>query len=304
MKFFRRLFVLIIVLVIIAAALYINRVAVLDWISESSKPDLPPAVAFEDVAREPLLEEVFADVEPEYVEEEEVVVVEEEVEKEEIIDVVEEIALEDVEDVVDEKEIVEEVETELPLAINLAVPFTSQAPSGNWDQPYQDLCEEASVYMVERYFAGEPEGQISNETADEDLLKIRDFEVELFGYYESTTAEQTGIFAELMFGFSSSELIENPTVEQIKQHVAAGRPVIVPAAGRLLGNPNFTAPGPLYHMLVIRGYTEDGRFITNDPGTRNGEQYLYDFDTIMYAMHDWNEGEVIDGRKVIIIIYP
>ena len=32
--------------------------------------------------------------------------------------------------------------------INLDIPFTSQAPSLNWDQPYQDFCEEASILMA------------------------------------------------------------------------------------------------------------------------------------------------------------
>ena len=32
------------------------------------------------------------------------------------------------------------------------------------------------------------------------------------------------------------------------------QPVLIPAAGRKLGNPYFHRPGPLYHMLVIKGF--------------------------------------------------
>ena len=41
--------------------------------------------------------------------------------------------------------------TVLTKEINLDVPFTSQAPHLNWDQPYQDFCEEASVLMAVQY---------------------------------------------------------------------------------------------------------------------------------------------------------
>ncbi len=283
-------------MIAIGATLYVNRVAILDWVREVSAPELPEAVSFEYVLEEQT--DPFEDALPEYVEE---------VVLDEVFDVQVEEEEEEVVGEVVEEEIVDEVEVklDLPDEINLAVPFTSQAPNANWDQPYQDLCEEASVYMVAEYYAGVSGEPILPETADADLLEIMEFETGLFGFYESTTAEQVGVFAEMMYGFSAVELIEDPTVDEIKQHVADGRPVIVPSAGRLLGNPFFTPPGPEYHMLVIRGYTQDDHFITNDPGTKHGEQYLYDFDTIMSAMHDYNsETQVADGRKVIIVIYP
>ena len=296
MKTLRVLAVLTIFLIGLMAALYPQRAAILDWYQEATKPELPAAVTYEEVQEEEVVVEEVAQVEIEEV------VQEEEEEVDEVIELEEEAPEVDLEEDVIEPE---EEEVELPDSINLAVPFTSQAPHANWDYPYKEACEEASVYMIERYYADEPEGQISADKADAGLLQIVAFEEELFGYYEDTTAEQTGVFAELMFGFAAVQIIEDPTVEQIKHQLASGRPVIVPAAGRLLGNPNFTAPGPIYHMLVIRGYTSDDQFITNDPGTRNGEAYLYDFDTIMYAMHDWNGGdEITEGRKVIIIIYP
>ena len=51
-----------------------------------------------------------------------------------------------------------------------------------------------------------------------------------------------------------------------------GVPVLLPAAGRLLRNPYFSGQGPLYHMLVVKGYTRDGKIITDDPGTRLAAQ--------------------------------
>ena len=40
---------------------------------------------------------------------------------------------------------------ELSPTMNLSVPFTSQAPEQNWDEPWQDACEEAAVLMLDAY---------------------------------------------------------------------------------------------------------------------------------------------------------
>src|SRR3982074_349644 len=54
----------------------------------------------------------------------------------------------------------------LPAAVILPVPFTPQAPLGNWAQR-QHTCEEASVVMVNRYLQGDPNGNlIDPATAD------------------------------------------------------------------------------------------------------------------------------------------
>lgn len=289
----RKIFTLLILLIALAAGLYTQRVEVMDWYRSVTAPELPESVAYEDVIEQ--AEEVEA-VEEVTVEEPTTEPTEEEVEE----PAVEQKPVEE-EPVVGEPD---QEESTLPVSMNLAVPFTSQAPSGNWDEPYQEACEEASVYMVHAYFTGVDEGKIPSDTADQDLLTIVEFEMELYGFYKDTTAEQTGMFAELMYGHTY-QVLRDPTIEEIQRKLVQGHPIIVPAAGRMLGNPYFTAPGPLYHMLVIRGYTGDGQFIVNDPGTSRGEAYLYDFDTIMNAMHDWNEGgEITDGGKVVLVLSP
>lgn len=191
----------------------------------------------------------------------------------------------------------------IPASINLAVPFTSQAPHANWEQPYQDACEEASLYMVKLFYDGRQESQIAVDEADLELQRLFEAERALFGSDKDATAAQVAILAEQQYGFERIEVLSRPSVEDLKAHLAAGRPVIIPAAGRLLGNPFFRAPGPLYHMLVLRGYT-DTTFITNDPGTRRGRAYTYSYATIMNAMHDWNGGDVEHGESLAVVVYP
>ena len=88
----------------------------------------------------------------------------------------------------------------------------------------------------------------------------------------------------------------------MKKALSENKAILIPVAGRMLGNPYFQSPGPIYHMLVIKGYTKDGDFITNDPGTRNGENYIYSPEVIMNALHDWNSVDMNKGAKVIVIV--
>lgn len=183
--------------------------------------------------------------------------------------------------------------------LNLNVPFTSQAPHANWDEDHREFCEEAAVLMAGRYFS---KRTIENkDDAEAALQQLKTRELELFGYFKDTTAAETAQLLEDVYAVMT-EVIRDPTIDQLKAALAAGRLVLIPAAGRQLGNPNFRRPGPLYHMLVLKGYTKGGKFITNDPGTRKGADYVYPFERVMTAMHDWNNGNVADGGKVAIIV--
>ncbi|MBI5404862.1 MAG: C39 family peptidase [Candidatus Kerfeldbacteria bacterium] len=173
----------------------------------------------------------------------------------------------------------------LPAEVNLNVPFTSQAPHANWDEDHGEFCEEASVLMLGRYW--QDRGIVNADDAESALQLLKRWEVLELGYYFDTTATETARILSEFYELKGVEVVRRPTVEDIKRELAAGRPVIVPAAGRELGNPNFTPPGPIYHMLVIKGYTRDGKFITNDPGTRKGADYVYDINVVMDALHDW-----------------
>lgn len=186
----------------------------------------------------------------------------------------------------------------LPAEYNLAVPFTTQAPYSDWNLPYQEACEEASAAIVHYYWAGKT---FTQAIANEEILSAVDFETTTYGDYKDTTAEQTAQFIRDFYHYDTVDVIYNPTVEHIKREVFEGNPVIVPAYGKVLENPNFRSGGPLYHMLVIKGYTAD-TFITNDPGTRKGADFIYSIDNLMTAMGDWNNGHPESGRKVMIVV--
>ncbi len=194
-----------------------------------------------------------------------------------------------------EKEV---TEGKLPAVVNLPVPFTSQAPEGIWSQPWQDACEEAAILMLDAYYK---KYNLSPLFSKDEILKMVDWQTaRSWGYSIPMTKVEEA--AEWYIGDSFAlTTIENPTIVNIQNALNAGHPVLVVANGKTLGNPYFSGEGPVYHALIIRGYTDDG-FITNDPGTKRGEGFVYEFDTLMNSIHDWNDGDVPNGRSVVLIV--
>jgi hypothetical protein len=190
----------------------------------------------------------------------------------------------------------------LPKEINLAVPFLSQAPKMDWSYPYQEACEEASAIMVDAFYRGQK--SFTPDAGDKAILGLVEYEKNLFGYYEDTTAEETAKLIREYFGYKNVLVEPLESMDEVKEMVAKGRPVILPASGKDLGNPNFRNGGPPYHMLVVKGYTADGTWITNDPGTRRGADYIYANDVLWNAVHDWNGGNVRQGAKYMIVVMP
>lgn len=182
---------------------------------------------------------------------------------------------------------------------NLAVPFTSQAPFAVWDVVHEDTCEEAAIYMAVQYFEGVA-GVIDPTVADTALLAMVDMETKM-GLKASVTVAELGAFTEAFYPSIKATVVDNPTIEQMKAYINAGIPVVVPVRGRELGNPFFSGLGPLYHLFTIRGYDGES-FITNDPGTRRGENYVYPQSVVMSVMADWNNGDVANGAKRILIL--
>lgn len=189
-----------------------------------------------------------------------------------------------------------------PKTFLLSLPFTSQAPEKNWDQPWQDACEEAAVLMVNAYYSDKT---LDVTTAKEEILKMVEWEETQKGWGRSIEIEKIqDIFNEYLKYSSTKKtvsIIENPTVDQIKQFVVKGQPVLVVADGKVLPNPHFRNGGPQYHALVIKGYTET-EFITNDPGTQFGENFKYTYDDLLDSIRDWNEGDVKNGKQAVLVI--
>lgn len=195
----------------------------------------------------------------------------------------------------------------LPSSFDAKVAFASQAPLGDWNMPYQEACEEASMIIAARYFKKEP---LDKNIMDEEILKLTKWE-DGNGYPIDLTVAQVVEVLDKYFGIKSSA-VNDVTTNVIRHELVAGNLVILPLAGRDIGNPYFQTPGPLYHMLVVRGYNKTD-FITNDPGTKRGEAYRYKYNVLLSAVHDWTGGtriykdprpepDMSKGAKVMIVV--
>jgi len=193
----------------------------------------------------------------------------------------------------------EKTKPETPEKYILQIPFYSQAPLSKWDAFHEDMCEEASVLNAGLYLE---EKKLTKDQFEAELQKMQKVEKKEIGEWKSSTITQIKQLVNIYFEEKiKSKIIDNPTIEQIEAEVAAGNPVIVPLSGRDIGNPNFTPPGPVYHMLVVKGY-DNQNFITNDVGTRKGDSYTYKKDVIMKNTHDWNEKDIHLGAKRVLVL--
>lgn len=191
----------------------------------------------------------------------------------------------------------------LPIKVELPVPFICQAPFGDWKQPYADACEEAAIIMAMGYVKNIKE--ISPKSARDQILDLVEYEVKNTGEQKDLNAEETAKLIRDYYKYSKIMIKCNPSVSDIKNALISGKVVIAPTAGRLLNNPYFKRPGPVYHMLVIKGFDDNqGVFIVNDNGTKRGQDYKYKYAVLMSALHEWagNKDNILSGKKVIIIV--
>ncbi len=181
---------------------------------------------------------------------------------------------------------------------NLLVPFTTQAPDAVWDDTHKTLQEEASLLMVMLYIDAVSD-RIDPSIANAAFSAMIDTQTRE-GFGENLTVSELKTFAELYASIQFT-VVDNPTVDHIKAYISAGRPILVPVVTEKMNNEFYLEDAAPYHYVVIRGYDGEN-FITNDPGTRHGENYLYAQTVIMEAMGDWNNGNPAAGAKSVLIL--
>lgn len=184
----------------------------------------------------------------------------------------------------------------VPSTLLLPVPFTSQAPTANWDQVHNEDCEEANSLMAGQYYNNNHNDNLPAALVDDQETLLNNWEDQNLGYHLDITSAETAQMIGQVYGLQT-KLLNNFTLDDIKNELGENHLVIISENGRLLGNPNYKQPGPIHHMLLIKGYDSDN-LITNDSGTRNGRSYIYTFDTIDNAAADWShEINTVDPNK-------
>lgn len=191
------------------------------------------------------------------------------------------------------EEIEEIYEEEVTILENayLEVPFICQAPlqtEANWVY-HEESCEEAAVLQAHYYIQNisDPDPNESNRI----ILDMIEWQEKNLGEHKDLYANDLRDFIVGYYGYplEDIEIIYDADITDIKKTVSAGYPVIVPIMGDILKNPYYPYPG--YHMLTVIGYTPD-KIITNDVGTRRGEDFSYSYDVFMNAV-DAAGGDIV-----------
>ena len=191
------------------------------------------------------------------------------------------------------------IATNTPPELNLDAPFYSQAPFGNWDFPWQEACEEASILLAANVYG---QHNWTRAQFNDQILQMVAWEKDKFGTYTDTTVAQT---AQIVNDYLHLKTIthENPTYEDVQAILQKGHFIVMFFAGKELKNPNFNNGGPTYHALLVKGYKAGQKIITNDVGTKNGANYVYSWSILQSAMHDFDI-PIDNGAKRILEILP
>lgn len=184
----------------------------------------------------------------------------------------------------------------------LSVPYVSEAPEGDWSGNWVNACEEATITMVEYYYKGYQ--NVSVYEAKTSLQKLFDEEDNRYGNNKNADASQ---MHEMISAFESFEsiIVENPTIDQIKNELLNGRPVISLHRGFTLNNPNipFSPTKSSYHTVVVVGFDDVSQeFITHDPGDDvDGVNHRYSYESFMSSLHNYNKyTDTTDGVPTAI----
>ena len=187
------------------------------------------------------------------------------------------------------------------LAGNIKTAFTSQAPFGNWSEPWQNACEETSIVIINSYYN---QTDLTTAEANRAILQIIKTKNKYFGQSLDENAEKITL---LINNYTNWEarVAKNPSLTDIKNEINNSRPVIMPLHGKSLHNPYYYTDYVDYHTIVISGYDDENQqFITQEPGTFRGHDFRYSYQAIMDAMHDYLPGNTINGDKVAIFTSP
>jgi len=178
-----------------------------------------------------------------------------------------------------------------PFSIINDVAFTTQSPFAEWDDPrQQDACEEASILMAINWAQGNT--PLSQTESREILLRMSEFQEENFGAYKDTSTLDTyNWLVKGFFQYKEAWVQSDITVEDIIDELYSGHLVVIPTDGQKLKNPNFVGDGPPTHMILVTGYNPfTKKFTTNDPGTRNGKDFVYSKRNLAKSIRDYGTG--------------
>jgi hypothetical protein len=192
----------------------------------------------------------------------------------------------------------------LPAQIFLQVPFTTQAPLGNWAQ-HQESCEAANLTQLWLYWNHNQSVIIDPHLADAYIRTID-------GWKPRPDLNDTmlGQLAQQHWGYTYRLVPNDPQV--IAQQLSAGRPLLAEVRTHGLGNPHYPGYYSHYeqtawsvpHFVTIVGYDKTGVWL-NDPGISWGRGYHITYAQLTHAIADLTQHHpALDNGNMLLLIAP
>jgi len=184
------------------------------------------------------------------------------------------------------------------------VPFTTQAPLGNWAE-HQESCEAANLTQLWFYWQHSQATVIDPRTADAYIRMID-------GWKPRPDLDDTmlGDLAVAHWGYTYQLLPDDPAV--IAQQLSAGRPLLAEVRTHGLGNSHYPGYSSHFeqtgwsvpHFVTIIGYDKSGVWL-NDPGISSGRGYHISYAQLTHAIADLGQHDPsLDNGDTLLLIAP
>jgi hypothetical protein len=192
----------------------------------------------------------------------------------------------------------------LPERVLLQVPWTKQAPLGNWAQ-HQESCEAANLTQLWFYWDGNKAAVVDPQTADRYIRMI-----DAWKSQKDLNNTMLGQLAAKHWGWAYQLLPNNQTV--IAEQLSAGRPLLAEVRTHGLGNPRYPGYSNHYeqtgwsvpHFVTIIGYDKTGVWL-NDPGISAGRGYHITYAQLTHAIDDLDKHHpALDQGQVLLLVAP
>lgn len=188
-------------------------------------------------------------------------------------------------------------------SVVLDVPFTTQVPLGEWNDPRQrDGCEETSLVMAMMWVQGL---RLTPEQIRLNIVGMSDYEQYFYGYFQDSSAEDTARLMRDYFNYPYVTVRHQVSVADIKEELASDHLALVPLNPRIISTTLFNS-ATINHMVVVVGYDDTtNEIIYHDPLHANGAFVRTAQSTFQKAMADYPSGKHIvskDRSSAMIVV--
>ncbi|MBU1164455.1 C39 family peptidase [Patescibacteria group bacterium] len=197
-------------------------------------------------------------------------------------------------------------EKKLPSYVRHDVPFTAQAPFGDWNDVKQDYgCEEASIFMAIKWIEDKP---FTKEEARDAIIDMAEFQLENYNHHHDTSIADTLKLLNDYYKYTNAFAQYSIGIDDIRNELANGSVVVIPIYGRFVDNPFYSDPAPTYHQVLVVGYDNNTQeLIVHDPGTSRGKNFRYTYEEITNSLIDYETGKdepLVQRRTAMLVIQP